>query len=169
MKNEFLVRSENTEYRIEKAGEAGKGRINGEEYAIDIIETATGYHAIRGLRSCNIDIISFDALTKQVELRINNRYYRYTVKDRYDEVLEAMGLDRKKGSRISEIKAPMPGLVLEVLVSSGDEVKADQPLLILEAMKMENVIKAPADCLVKKVEISKGDSVEKNQLLLALN
>ena len=51
--------------------------------------------------------------------------------------------------KITEIKAPMPGLVLDILIKEGDEVMENQPLLILEAMKMENVIKAPNAALVK--------------------
>lgn len=51
---------------------------------------------------------------------------------------------------MKEIKAPMPGLVLNVLVNVGDNVEKDTPLLILEAMKMENVIKAGSSAVVKK-------------------
>jgi biotin carboxyl carrier protein len=78
-------------------------------------------------------------------------------------------MDRLAAKKVAEIKAPMPGLVLEVLVSKGDEIKVNQPLVILEAMKMENVLKSPTDGSIKKVEITKGDSVEKNQLLISFN
>lgn len=66
----------------------------------------------------------------------------------------------------SVLKAPMPGLVLEVKVAPGDKVKKGQPLIIIEAMKMENVIKAQADVVIKAVPAEAGDSVEKGDALV---
>ncbi|MNF13023.1 Glutaconyl-CoA decarboxylase subunit gamma [compost metagenome] len=65
-----------------------------------------------------------------------------------------------------EIKAPMPGLVLNVIVESGQEVNKGDNLLILEAMKMENIIKSPSSGIVKKILVTKGDKVEKNEILI---
>jgi biotin carboxyl carrier protein len=62
----------------------------------------------------------------------------------------------------------MPGLVLKVLVEEGKEFKKGDNLLILEAMKMENILKAPADGKVKSIKIKPGDKVEKNEILLLL-
>ena len=64
------------------------------------------------------------------------------------------------------IKAPMPGLILEINVKVGQEVKEDEPLLILEAMKMENIITSPRDGIIKSISVNKTDAVEKNQLLI---
>jgi biotin carboxyl carrier protein len=60
----------------------------------------------------------------------------------------------------------MPGMVLNVLVKEGDIVEKDTPILILEAMKMENVIKSAASAVVKKVRAVKGVAVEKNAVLV---
>ena len=60
----------------------------------------------------------------------------------------------------------MPGLVIDLKVKAGDVVKAGDPLLILEAMKMENILKAAGDATVKNVTVKKGDSVEKGQVLI---
>jgi biotin carboxyl carrier protein len=60
----------------------------------------------------------------------------------------------------------MPGLVIEYFVKEGDEVQAGDKLMILEAMKMENVIKATGEGKIKKLVVSKGNTVEKNQLLI---
>ncbi len=65
-----------------------------------------------------------------------------------------------------KLTAPMPGLILEVKVAPGDKVSKGQPLIVIEAMKMENVIKAPADAVVKSVDVSKGASVEKGDQML---
>jgi biotin carboxyl carrier protein len=62
----------------------------------------------------------------------------------------------------------MPGLVLSINVKVGDTIQKGDTLMILEAMKMENVIKAPADAVVKKININKGQAVEKAQLLMEM-
>ena len=64
------------------------------------------------------------------------------------------------------LHAPMPGLVLRLLVKPGDALKKGDGFLVLEAMKMENLIKAQADIRITSVEVSEGDKVEKNQVLL---
>jgi biotin carboxyl carrier protein len=61
----------------------------------------------------------------------------------------------------------MPGLVLDVRVKEGDEVKKGDPLLVLEAMKMENILKSPAHAKIKKINVNKGQAVEKNQVLVS--
>ena len=66
------------------------------------------------------------------------------------------------------VTCPMPGVIFDVLVSEGQKVEADQPVLILEAMKMENEILAPEAGTVKKVAVKKGDSVEAEALLIEL-
>ncbi|HEY4196679.1 MAG TPA: acetyl-CoA carboxylase biotin carboxyl carrier protein subunit, partial [Mucilaginibacter sp.] len=76
------------------------------------------------------------------------------------------GLSTLNAAKVSEIKAPMPGLVLKLFVEEGSEVKKGENLFILEAMKMENIIKSPADVTVKTVKIKPGDKVEKGQVLL---
>ena len=83
-----------------------------------------------------------------------------------DELLKSMGLEGALTPKINDLKAPMPGLVLDVMVASGTEVKKDEPLMILEAMKMENILKSPGDAVVKSIEIEKGNAVDKNQVLI---
>ena len=70
--------------------------------------------------------------------------------------------------REGRIKAPIPGVITRILVKVGDEVEPGQPVVVLEAMKMENEIKAKKDCVIKKVNVAELKSVEKNELLLLL-
>ncbi len=81
-------------------------------------------------------------------------------------MVNRMGLSVAAASKISDIKAPMPGLVLSVQVQEGQEVQHGEPLLVLEAMKMENLIKSPGSGRVKRIHVSNGNTVEKNQLLI---
>jgi acetyl-CoA carboxylase biotin carboxyl carrier protein len=69
---------------------------------------------------------------------------------------------------MEEVLAPMPGNIIEVVVSVGDEVKEDDELIILEAMKMENPICAPADGVVKEIKVKEKDVVEADQVLVVL-
>jgi biotin carboxyl carrier protein len=66
------------------------------------------------------------------------------------------------------IKSPMPGRVVKVLVAKGDRVEAGQPLLVMEAMKMENEIKAKRECTILEVHVALGATVESNEKLLTL-
>ena len=68
-----------------------------------------------------------------------------------------------------KILAPLPGEVLSVEVAPGDAVRAGDTLMVLEAMKMENVISADSDCTVQAVHVRKGDKVEASQLLMEIS
>lgn len=124
------------------------------------------YHVINNNGSYNAEVVSFDAEAKTAEIKVNNTIYSLTAKDQFDVLLDKMGLSNLMTAKVSDIKAPMPGLVLKVLVDEGAEVKKGDNLFVLEAMKMENIIKAPADVTVKTVKIKPGDKVEKGQILI---
>ena len=124
------------------------------------------YHVINGNGSYNAEVVSFDPLAKTAEIKVNNTIYTVTAKDQFDVLLDKMGLSNLNATKVSEIKAPMPGMVLKVLVEEGTEVKRGDSLFVLEAMKMENIIKSIADVTVKTIKIKPGDKVEKGQILM---
>ncbi len=124
------------------------------------------FHLIRNHKSYRIEVLSFDKASKNFVFRINNQIVTTTLKDKMDLLLERLGMDHLTEEAVNDISAPMPGLILDVQVAAGDEVKKGDPILILEAMKMENVIKAAGDGTVKEVLVEKGNSVEKNQVLI---
>jgi len=124
------------------------------------------YHVIKKNGSYNAAVVSFDREAKTAEIKVNNNIYTLTAKDQFDVLLDKMGLSSLMAAKISEIKAPMPGMVLKVLVEEGAEVKKGENLFVLEAMKMENIIKSPADVTVKTIKIKPGDKVEKGQILM---
>jgi biotin carboxyl carrier protein len=141
--------------------------VNNSKCEADIKQlNPTLWHVIDQLRSYNAEVISFDKALKTAEIRINNNIYTVTAKDRFDLLLEKMGLTNLNSAKISELKAPMPGMVLKVFVETGAIVTKGDNLFILEAMKMENIIKSPADAVINSVKIKPGDKVEKGQILL---
>ena len=89
------------------------------------------------------------------------------VKDERDLLVDEFGL-AEDGASGGVVRAPMPGLVLDILVEEGDEVTADQGLLVLEAMKMENELKAPSGGIVRVIHATSGDAVDKEALLIEI-
>jgi biotin carboxyl carrier protein len=124
------------------------------------------YHIILHEKSYTVDIIKLNIEEKKLLLKINSIKFDIELKDKYDELLHNLGLDDFAVKKINEIKAPMPGMVLTILINEGDVVKKGDSLLVLEAMKMENIIKSPADGTIKKIIAITGIAVEKNQLLI---
>jgi len=146
----------------------GKGLlINGENINADIRKlNQSTWHIINDLRSYNVEVINFDLSMKTAEIKVNNNIYTIKAKDQFDILLDKLGMSSLSSAKISEIKAPMPGMVLKIFAGEGMAVKKGENLFVLEAMKMENIIKAPADVVVNSVKIKPGDKVEKGQVLM---
>lgn len=141
--------------------------VNGAALNWDIVNLNNGhFHILHEGRSYQAEVIKTDTTTKSVTLKINNNRYTVEVKDKFDLLLEKMGISNAASNKVNNVKAPMPGLIINLKVAEGDTVKAGDQLLILEAMKMENILKSPGDGVVKKIKVKKGDSVEKNQVLI---
>lgn len=119
-----------------------------------------------GSKQHQVELIHLDRETNEITVSVGGTKYTVSVKSDLDLLLEKMGMGPGSSAVQSKVKAPMPGLVIDVLVSVGQEVVKDEPLLILEAMKMENVIKAPRDGAIKSVGVEKGNAIEKNTLLV---
>jgi biotin carboxyl carrier protein len=134
---------------------------------LDIKEFSAGnFSILKGAESHEIRIQSIDREKKIVYVSINGKATSFSIKDKMDLLLEKLGFDTTKSTKMNQLKAPMPGLVIEYFVKEGDEVQAGDKLMILEAMKMENVIKATGEGKIKKLVVTKGNTVEKNQLLI---
>jgi len=161
----FTVINQNTSYSVEKAEEMLT--VNGRQIVWDLKWVSDRkIHFIYQNRSIEAELLDFEKETKTVQIRIGNKVASLQLKDQNDLILEKLGMNMSSSAVLKEIKAPMPGLILELKVKAGDEVKKGDVVLILEAMKMENIIKAPGDGIVKLVKVALKDSVEKNQVLI---
>ncbi|CAN5597271.1 acetyl-CoA carboxylase biotin carboxyl carrier protein subunit [soil metagenome] len=154
---------------LELAQKGGKTVINGKEQSFDLKTLKPGtYHLLVEGRSYTIDVVSSDKTEKKHELIINGKKVNVQLRDRYDDLLHELGLDAVAGARVGDLKAPMPGLVVDIPVSEGQRVMKGDTLLILEAMKMENTLKAIVDATIKKIVVKKGQAVDKNEVLIQL-
>ena len=125
-------------------------------------------HVLKENRSYATALENADFLRRAYTVKINSRPYEVKISNELDLLIEEMGLSLAAAQVINDIKAPMPGLILDVQVKEGDEVKEGDYLLVLEAMKMENTLTAPRDGVVKAVSVQKGETVDKNQLLIEM-
>ncbi|MBQ4820979.1 acetyl-CoA carboxylase biotin carboxyl carrier protein subunit [Aquimarina sp. MMG016] len=124
------------------------------------------YHILQDSTSYHTEVTSSDFNAKKYTVSVNNTAYEVTIADTLDQQIAAMGFSLGSSKNVNSVKAPMPGLLLDIHVAVNQEVKEDEPLLILEAMKMENVILSPRDGIIKSIGASKGDAVDKGQLLI---
>ena len=127
------------------------------------------FHMIRNNRSVNATLLSEDIEMKTMVMEVEGEIFHIEINNELDQMLEKMGFDTTTAKQIKDIKAPMPGLVLEISVSDGQEVKQGDRIIILEAMKMENSIMIHCDASIKKIHVKAGQAVDKGQVLVELH
>ncbi len=148
--------------------QAAKGTVNGKPFALDVQRVSDNiYHVIRDHRSFEVEMLD------EGKVRINGTIYATESVDRFDALLKQrrelnkqLGMDKGAAGKVAEVKAPMPGLVLKIIAQTGTAVSKGDALLVLEAMKMENVIKSPTDGTIASIEVQQGKTVEKNQVMV---
>jgi len=124
------------------------------------------FHVLHNNTSYHAEVVSADFINKTYTVIINNNEYVVSIANHLDQLIKEMGFEVGKTKLVNAIKAPMPGLILEINVSVGQEVNEGDNLLILEAMKMENSFDSPRAGIIKSIAITKGQAVEKGQLLI---
>lgn len=140
--------------------------VDGKEYTY-AFEKQNGRYLLRiGTKLYKIDNVEYDRHT--VTFTLDGTWCRVEVRDEQDLLLDRLGFKSAAEVGQGQLKAPMPGKILEVLAGEGDEVAAGDPVAILEAMKMENELKAPIPGVIKTITVQAGDSVEKNALILEI-
>lgn len=152
-------------FEIELNDQLTEAVIGDAAVSLEVIVQKSGRMLLRtGTQLYKIDNIEMNE--RDISFTINGTYFETTVKDEQDVLLEKLGFHAGAAASAGSLNAPMPGKILELLVEEGDTVGETQPVLILEAMKMENELKSPAKGIVSKLHVQLGDNVEKNQLLI---
>jgi biotin carboxyl carrier protein len=126
------------------------------------------FNLIENDKGYNLQLVDKNFIEKEYKIEIENEVYYIKIKDEIDQMLDSLGLSGKTIKKINELKAPMPGMVLEIFVKEGDFIKTGDKLMILEAMKMENILKADFEGEISEILIEKGKAVTKGQILIKL-
>jgi biotin carboxyl carrier protein len=156
-----------TVLQVEQQG--GNVLVDGKNPHYTLSELRPGsYHLLMDGMTHSLEVLESDRVNKRYVVRINGKTITLSLRDRFDDLLKQLGMDGGGAQKAGHLKAPMPGLVVDIPVSEGQSVSKGDTLLVLEAMKMENALKAVADATVKKVLVSKGQAVEKNVVLIEL-
>jgi acetyl/propionyl-CoA carboxylase alpha subunit len=141
--------------------------FDGSEEKGDLIKLGENqYHLLLDGKSYSVELLKSNVDTKDFVLKVNNRIYKLKAQNEIDLLLKKLGMEKALVAEVSDLKAPMPGLVLSIEVEEGQEVKKGDVLMILEAMKMENAIKAPADLVIKEIKCKQSEAVDKSQVLM---
>lgn len=152
---------------ISKEGNKVQISIDNKIYDVDIIMIENGvYSIIKDNKSYNVELTRSDSgKSYMVNTLYNNfpveiidmqaKYIKNRMKDDIDETQE-------------KIVAQIPGKIVRIPVKKGDEVSANQSVIVVEAMKMQSEYKVKRDCIIKNILVKEGDTVESNQTLIEL-
>ncbi|AWO02143.1 acetyl-CoA carboxylase biotin carboxyl carrier protein subunit [Chitinophaga alhagiae] len=157
-------------FEITPAGD-GPGHVECNGKQVDWSTAALpsgGFSILMDGKSLVAEVVKTDPDTKTITIQINQALYEVALQEPIDRLLASMGISETSSRKLNDIKAPMPGMVLKVLVTPGQAIKKGDPVLILEAMKMENVFKAAADAVVKEIKVAERTAVEKGEVLIVL-
>jgi acetyl/propionyl-CoA carboxylase alpha subunit len=125
-----------------------------------------GVHAINEHTAVRAEMFEADFFKKKYSIRINGSFYEVVLKGDVELLIDELGLSANVTSVSNELVAPMPGLIVDILVKAGSSIQKGDALLVLEAMKMENSLTAPHDGIVKSVLVNISDAVDKGTVLI---
>ena len=132
----------------------------------DTVSFNSGNHVLFDNLSTSVEVLNSDFLKKSYVVKVNGNRHSIRIEDDLDILISELGLSLGEDAVANEILAPMPGLIIEVNVKKGQEVKQGDFICVLEAMKMENTIVSPRDGIIKFIAISNGQTVDKLDLLI---
>jgi len=134
---------------------------------LDAVHTSqNSYHILEDNSSFKATVVSSDFAKKTYNIQVNSNNYEVVIKDEIDILIKEMGFTVGASKQLNNLISPMPGLIIDVQVTAGQEVKEGDTLVILSAMKMENSFISPTDGVIKAVHVVKDDAVDKGQLLV---
>ena len=138
-----------------------------EDAEIDFIQLSSNTYSL--LLNGKSHYISISKTIDVYIISIDHISYLVKVEDKFDVLLQKIGIDDTNTSKLGEIHALIPGLVSQLFVNKGDNVTIGQKLIILEAMKMENEIDSPISGIIKNIYIYPGDKVNKGELIMEIS
>lgn len=140
--------------------------VDGQKYQAELARINPGHLLLR-MDGKNYEVY-LESLQDAVSIQINGKPATFRLLDARALQLQELAKVRDNTRSGEVIKAPMPGLILRILASEGQEVKANDGLLVIEAMKMENEIRASTHGVIRKIFANEGEAVEKGALLMEI-
>ena len=119
-----------------------------------------------GSKKFECKILKENPIDQSYIIKINGEISTIRLIKQVEKTIEKLGIQKGSQTNINILKAPMPGLILDVVVKESDIVKKGDPVIILEAMKMENILSSPVDGKVKEIKVNPQQTVEKNNILI---
>ena len=164
--NEFIVTINERKYSV-KIDTSGVVVSGGRKLYADLTPIANNSYVLR-LGDKVFEITSNKINQEKYGIIIDADYFEATVRTQLKETVSELQNKKAKAFHHSEVKAPMPGLLLKLRVKEGDEIKMGESIMILEAMKMENELRSPSSGVVTKINFKEGQSVEKDSVILTI-
>ena len=152
---------------VSKEGNKVALTIDGRRYDVDIVMTENGVCSIlHNGKSYNAELIRAD---KSKKYKVNTHFSSFDI-DIIDSQAKYLRTRKKdEESQNDKISSPMPGKVVKIMVSVGDEVKAGDTVVVIEAMKMKSNYKVNSNCRIKEILIKEGDTINGDQVLIKLD
>ena len=163
----FVAEIQNQEIHFELAAGNGMLRMTAErtQGPLDLQPINPGVYSLILNHRSHLIAIRYNG---ELIVQIDGRSAPIILKDEVALQLEAMGWENALDKRAGQILAQIPGLVTQIFHAVGDDVNEGDPLLIMEAMKMENELKAPISGKIQAIHVQPGQSVEKGMVILEL-
>lgn len=164
--------NDKTALELSKISDDGlAGEVVREAYNWDVSEISPNSWSVIDEKGNSFSIVldEYSPDSKKYTFKIAGQAIEVTEQSEFDLLLKELGISSGGTKKLKEIKAPMPGLVLNVLVSEGQEVSEGDVIVILEAMKMENVIKSSTGARVKSIRVNKGDTIDKGGVMVTFD
>ena len=160
-----VILNESHSFIVEKTADGWV--VNGEPIKADIVPLGNGrYHILFNHRSYVFTTEKNDLSPKHVTIRVNDQRYDLLIRDENDLLAEKIGVKKETVIGQDELTAPMPGLIVDIMVKEGQTVERGTPLVILKAMKMENILKAGHKATVKKINVREDEKIDKGANIL---
>lgn len=165
--SEFIVTIDNKKYSI-NTNHSNRVIVDKKECALDISQLSE--HTFNVKIDNNVYHITSSKLdSNKYSFLIDGHYFESEVRTKLEEEAANLLNNKNSASGRRQIKSPMPGLILRINKNVGDTVQEGEPLILLEAMKMENEIRSPSSGKISEILIKEGKSVEKNQIILVIS
>lgn len=162
--NDFIITINNRKHSV-KINNSSEVEINNRKVTAEFSQINNNAYLLR-FGNKVFEITAHKLEKDKYGLLIDGCYFDALVRTQLQENVNDLQKNKNVTSKKLNIKAPMPGLLLKLKKNIGDNVIVGEPLLILEAMKMENEIRSPINGIVKEILFKEGQPVEKNSIIL---